>query len=310
MGEKVLKKTTREELARDCLRIERQNGDVLAYLKGKGYIYSTRSTWENLQRQILHRSDSGITDGKPKEAEELARRKNWKSEEFRSIAEEAVLIAQSGSDPRVFLRSKGYADTAAAWMKVKRVYREDHPDAEFPILAREKKYDSPEQPRKQARPQTAGNGAEASPEPSEGDNSEKAPEAPTEPKPPQKQGVSGGYIAPEEMAKQAAEALGERMGYSVRVSPAVTCCAKSPRKGVEVPDEIPDGKPERSEKMVKVIMVETEMGTFKREGDSIIFRRNDNDKDYNNVMQLSPEGWRSLMADMEEVLNKLSFGTN
>lgn len=324
---KVFKDTKRELLAKECVKVERQGGDVIAYLKGKGYIYSTRSTWENLQRSCLHREGNRITDGSPKEVQVTVnrRRKNWDGDEFREIAIEAVKIAKGGDDPRVFLQSKGYMDTATAWMKAKTIYRTLHPGEEIPTLGPKKKLIETYTPGavyKHGFPY--GKNAEGTPKDQTGISPSRKPDAPEPPKSGKQNGKAGGYVAPEEVAKAAAKMMGEKTGYSREVT---TCCAPARESGVTVPEEIPEStmdqvKPEKASKKIsgkkddemkkdgtkpkmKVVMVETDLGTFKKEGDSIVFKRNDSGKDYNNTLQMLPSSWRKLVAEMDEVLEIL-----
>lgn len=261
--QKVFKDTKRELLAKECVKVERQGGDVIAYLKGKGYIYSTRSTWENLQRSCLHREGNRITDGSPKEVQVTVnrRRKNWDGDEFREIAIEAVKIAKGGDDPRVFLQSKGYMDTATAWMKAKTIYRTLHPGEEIPTLGPKKKLIETYSP-----------GAIY------------------------KHGFPYG--------KNAEGAQKEQTG----ISPSEESNAPEAPKNAEkkTSGKKDDGmKKDGTKPKMKVVMVETDLGTFKKEGDSIVFKRNDSGKDYNNTLQMLPSSWRKMMAEMDDVLEIL-----
>ena len=53
----------REQLARECIRIEMAGGDVREFLKNSGCI-SPWGTWHRLQREELGRNPWQITDGK------------------------------------------------------------------------------------------------------------------------------------------------------------------------------------------------------------------------------------------------------
>ena len=240
----------------------------------------------------------------------MAKGKEWSEEELQAIAEEAVGIVRAGQNPRIYLRSKGFMDIKTGWAKMRKIYADAHPGEELPRIRTEKKeietY-SPNAIYKKGYPYSTKKGPQTVSDDSPKYDSPKTAEAPQDAKMTQRE-ASGGYLEPEKIVKVAAEVLGQRMGTAVKAQPKAitTCCAPAKPSGVSVPDELP----EEPKKKVRVIMVETEMGTFKREGDSIIFRRNDNDKDYNNTMRLTPEGWRALMADMDEVLNKLSLRAN
>lgn len=55
------------ELAKECIKIEKRGGDVLAYLKSQGKI-SPRGTWFRIQKEILERKDHQMTDGHENES--------------------------------------------------------------------------------------------------------------------------------------------------------------------------------------------------------------------------------------------------
>ena len=80
--------------------------------------------------------------------------------------------------------------------------------------------------------------------------------------------------------------------------PVCTCCVHGKDSGVMVPDEIPKNK-------MKVIEVETDLGSFRKEDGKIAFRRVDDGTDYKNLLKMTPVQWRQLMAEMDDVLEML-----
>ena len=80
--------------------------------------------------------------------------------------------------------------------------------------------------------------------------------------------------------------------------PVCTCCVHGRDSGVTVPDEIPKIK-------MKVIEVETDLGSFRKEEGKIAFRRVDDGTDYKNQLKMTPVQWRQLMAELDDVLEML-----
>lgn len=80
--------------------------------------------------------------------------------------------------------------------------------------------------------------------------------------------------------------------------PVCTCCVRGRDSGVTVPDEIPKTK-------MKVIEVETDLGSFRKEEGKIAFRRVDDGTDYKNQLKMTPSQWRQLIAELDDVLEML-----
>lgn len=70
------------------------------------------------------------------------------------------------------------------------------------------------------------------------------------------------------------------------------------------PDALPPKKPDTKVKM-KVIEVETDLGSFRKEEGKIAFRRVDDGTDYKNQLKMTPVQWRQLMAELDDVLEML-----
>ena len=126
----IAKPKDRGAIATRCLQIEQEGGDVLAYLKSQGYLYTTEAVWRNLQREILHRSPDKITSGRPREGDEDMRERRMKEDVIR-IAEQAVKMYMKGESPYGFLHTQGYKNPQSAWQKLKEVYRQVHPEQQI-----------------------------------------------------------------------------------------------------------------------------------------------------------------------------------
>lgn len=284
----------RKAIADECVRIEKEGGDVLAYLKGKGFLYTTESVWRNLQTEILHRAPGSVTDGKPKEAKGMNDRK-----EIAYALRDGYY--ENGEEIRSFLEDCGYSDPSNGLSSVKDWAKKNDPECYKAI-----KDLTVRGPQKRKPSETAQNGPQTSPAVSPKDDSPKGAETPGRVAQQETEAPKGGYVSPEEMAKEFARQLGEKAGS------VVTCCAPARPSGVTVPDEIPEESSNRQvkpdepiKKKPRVTEVETDLGSFRKEEGKISFRRVDDGKDYKNQLKMSREQWLQLAAEMDEVLEML-----
>lgn len=114
----------RMRIARECLKIERKGGDVLAYLLTENY-YTPRATWIHLQREFLRRKPHECKDGKPKKEEKRGVNNMALTNEQRL---KAAQIAIDGGDPRPYLEECGIMNTTGTWWTVKEWVRKNHPE--------------------------------------------------------------------------------------------------------------------------------------------------------------------------------------
>ena len=112
----------RMRIARECLKIERAGGDVLAYLLTENY-YTPRATWYNLQREFLRRKPHEYTEGKPKKGERMNNMALTNEQRLK-----AGQIAIDGGDPRPYLEECGILNTTATWYTVKEWLKKNHPE--------------------------------------------------------------------------------------------------------------------------------------------------------------------------------------
>ena len=114
----------RMRIARECLKIERKGGDVLAYLLSENY-YTPRATWYNLQREFLRRKPHECKDGKPKKEEKRGMTSMALTNEQRL---HAAQIAIDGGDPRPYLEECGILNTTGTWWTVKEWMKKNYPE--------------------------------------------------------------------------------------------------------------------------------------------------------------------------------------
>lgn len=113
----------RMRIARECLKIEKAGGDVLAYLLTENY-YTPRATWYNLQREFLRRKPYECKDGKPKKGERGVNNMALTNEQKLKAAE----IAIDGGDPRVFLEECGLTAPEKTWWYLKQWLKKNYPE--------------------------------------------------------------------------------------------------------------------------------------------------------------------------------------
>ena len=117
----------RMEIAKNCVRLEKEGGDILAYLCSENYL-TPRATWYNIQREFLGRKRYEFTDGKPDER----RKKKTMSKNLLLTPEvkaKAVQIAIDGGDPREYLAKEvGLKKPDSAWWKIRSEIKDDDPE--------------------------------------------------------------------------------------------------------------------------------------------------------------------------------------
>ena len=286
----------KKAFALNCQEIEKKGEDVLGFIQKNWPSYTPRATWYNLQKRYLHRQPWQLTEGKPKpkEAEDMNDRK-----EIAYALKDGYY--ENGEEIRTFLEDCGYADASNGLSSVKDWAKKNDPECYEAIRNL-----TIRGPQKRKPSETAQNGNQTSQAVSPKDDSPKAAEAPRRAAEQETEAHRGGYVSPEEMAKEFARQLGEKAGS------VVTCCAPARPSGVTVPDEIPDESSNRQvkpaapvRKKPRVTEVETDLGSFRKEEGKIAFRRVDDGKDYKNQLKMAREQWLQLAAEMDEVLEML-----
>ena len=128
----------REELAHECVQIEKAGGSVREFLGLRGCI-SPWGTWFRLQREELGREKWQITDGRG-------------GEDMKKIAladkKKAVEIAICGGDPLEYLKKCGSKNPSALWYVIQKNLAEAEPEKYAQLLAcKEKKEETVDLPR-------------------------------------------------------------------------------------------------------------------------------------------------------------------
>lgn len=101
------------ELARECLAAEERGEDVIAYLKGRGFI-SPRATWERLQINYLGRGKRNWK-GEIQLAEKMKKNQKVTAEQ----KAQAVEIAIQGGDPLAYLQACGSGNATSLWYMIR-----------------------------------------------------------------------------------------------------------------------------------------------------------------------------------------------
>jgi len=117
-----------EELAKECVRIEKAGGDVLAYLREQGKI-SPRGTWFRIQREILERKEWRMTDGHGNSERKTIGKRSM--EENLQVVLQAL---QEKRSPVQALREIGYKVPEQTYREIKVWAMEHQPETagEFP----------------------------------------------------------------------------------------------------------------------------------------------------------------------------------
>lgn len=314
------------EFAIRCREIEKEGGDVLDFIRREWPSYTPRGTWINIQKHILHRKNYELKDGLPKEAIDVS-----KFQDIANALRERPDI--NGDELRALIESFGYTDPVHALANIKQWVKKNDPEC-FAII-------SPMVMRgKKAYQNTGKKAPQTAPKVRTEEIPKEEPEAPAEAENPEQDvenedNYGGGYMPPEDLAN-------DIFGRMLKEGKISTCCAPAKPSGVTVPDEIPEEvveykgkeyvkaepevtrieqtaekiqlekpaeqvKPEKKRKKPRTIEIETDLGSYRKEEGKIVFRRVDNNKDYNNKLAMIPEQWRQLAEEIEDVLAMLEY---
>ena len=113
--------------AKECLKIEKQGGNVQEYIAQNWPSYTPRATWYNLQKQYLCRNVNQLTEGKPKsgrkEVNNMAKRRDRNV-----VFDEIVKIIEAHGDPVAWFEENGYSFPITGWQDLKKWARIHRPD--------------------------------------------------------------------------------------------------------------------------------------------------------------------------------------
>ena len=230
-------RTEKQEMAfaKECQRIEEEGGDVLGYISENYPSYTPRPVWYRLQRKYLNRKAENFTEGRPKEEFKLEESKPEEVKKVKkkrqSIADAAMALidgAKAGKDAWHLLTEMGYTNPPSA-MRNAKTWCADHNPELYEGLKKIIVHDPNKKPR---------NGAQAAPETGTGEN------------PPGKKKAQDSAPGAGNEREKAMEIMAKV--ERPEKTDIVTCCAPSQSKGVEVPDVIPEEKPEDALEIMSV----------------------------------------------------------
>ena len=112
----------RKRIVKRCVEIEKEGGDVIAYLLSENYI-SAKATWHNMQKYDLKRSENQITSGRPTVQDYRVGKRHNREE----LSREALEYIEQGKDPRELFRKEGFASPGQAWIDIKAWMKKNQP---------------------------------------------------------------------------------------------------------------------------------------------------------------------------------------
>ena len=199
----------------ECLRIEKQGGNVQEYIAQNWPSYTPRATWYNLQKQYLGRNVNQLTEGKPKikrkEVNTMRKRRDKNA-----VFEEVLKVIEAHGDPVAWFEEEGYSIPLAGWQDLKKWARIHRPDEVHKLPENLRRY-------------YAANGIERV---YKTRDEKKSGENPTIDQKAAETIFFGGkeYVKLEGEGKPVNE---------YREKPSPTCCQPAKPSGVTVPDELP-----------------------------------------------------------------------
>lgn len=105
------------ELAQECIQVEVAGGNVIDYLKNRGFI-SPKATWERLQLNYLGRTEKNMTKGL---GDRMATKITLEQKK------KAVEIALLGLDPIAYLDGCGSKNPRGMWNSIKMNLKQKEP---------------------------------------------------------------------------------------------------------------------------------------------------------------------------------------
>lgn len=108
-------KEDRRRIVEKCLEIEKRGGDVIAYLRDEEHYVSAKSTWHNMQKYDLGRSENQITSGAPSERIYTLGKYRDRNE----VAEMCMKAIGEGQSPIEVMKMVGYTNPGQSWLDLK-----------------------------------------------------------------------------------------------------------------------------------------------------------------------------------------------
>ena len=244
--------------ALNCKEIEKEGGDVLAFIEKNWPSYTPRATWYNLQKTYLGRNVNQLTEGKPKiERKEVNIMR--KRRDMNVVLDEILKVIEAHGDPIAWFEKEGYAFPFSGWSNLKKWAQTIRPD-DFEKLPKDMKlYYAKHGIQRHGK---AGDAVKPGDNTTEGD---KAPE--TVVMNGKEYEKMGGKIKSGELSLSM---LGPSYENEMIV-PSPTCCQPAKPSGVTVPDKLPEEAP----KQLKLRTLQGEMGTYEKlAADRMLFAGN------------------------------------
>lgn len=252
--------------AEECRKIEKAGGDVLGYIEANWPSYTPGGTWFNLQREYLGRKKR-FTSGKPKEDEEHMNK-------MRAVCAELMnnYVDDPDADVECYLEQCGYTNVPCALRNLKAWAKENEPgwyeEIRYLTLRKKRRKNNNAVFAAKRAGKAASDACDSSPK----DDSPKAVETP--------------------------EAATEKPAEGIPQEDQFKKLGELARKVISEAIEKPKAR-------MKVIEVETDLGSFRKEDDKIAFRRADDGKDYKNQLKMTVPQWKQLIQEMDDVLEML-----
>lgn len=215
----------------ECLRIEKQGGNVQEYIAQNWPSYTPRATWYNLQKQYLGRNVNQLTEGKPKiERKEVNTMR--KRRDMNVVLDEVLKVIEAHGDPIAWFEKEGYAFPFSGWSNLKKWAQTTRPD-DFEKLPKDMKlYYAKHGIQRHGK---AGDAAKPGDNTTEGD---KAPETVVM-NGKEYEKMDGIHAYPGLPGAAEKDIYGRHPVTAYVEKPSPTCCQPAKPSGVTVPDELP-----------------------------------------------------------------------
>lgn len=278
----------------ECLRIEKQGGNVQEYIAQNWPSYTPRATWYNLQKTYLGRNVNQLTEGKPKiERKEVNIMR--KRRDMNVVLDEILKVIEAHGDPIAWFEKEGYAFPFSGWSNLKKWAQTIRPDDYEKLPKDMKLYYAKHGIQRHGK---AGDAAKPGDNTTEGD---KAPETV----------VMNGKEYEKMGGKIKSGGLSLSMlGSSYEnemIVPSPTCCQPAKPSGVTVPDELPE------EQLAIAALMSNVVPNYKYEllkMSSVVFMvLNWQDKMTNQEhnLILTPDQWQRLSKEIITALKQLGM---
>lgn len=267
----------------ECLRIEKQGGNVQEYIAQNWPSYTPRATWYNLQKQYLGRNVNQLTEGKPKiERKEVNTMRKRRDKNV--VFEEVLNVIEAHGDPVAWFEEEGYSIPLTGWQDLKKWARIHRPDEVHKLPENLRRYYSE-------------NGIKRVYKTSD---EKKASENPTI----DQKAAETIFFGGKEYEKLEGEG---KPVNEYREKPSPTCCQPAKPSGVTVPDELPE------EQLAIAALMSNVVPNYKYEllkmsaGVVMVLNWQDKLTSQEHNLILTPDQWRKLSKEIITALKQLGL---